>query len=234
MTRLLATIRNDVIVQAKNRLYAIGIFAAVLVGIPLAIVTNPDQLVWALPSILLLLTGGTTFLYVAGMILFEKDEGTLNAQIVSPLRPSEYLLSKLISLTLLATLESLVLIGIVSQFQGYNLLSVLLGIFLIGTMYVLAGIVMIVRYKSITDFLIPAIAVSLVLQAPALYFLNVLDSPLFLIIPTSAPVLLMQSGWAALSNWEWLYILLYSVVVISLMAAWAYRAFDRHIVLKAG
>lgn len=234
MKRLLATIRNDITVQAKNRLYAIGIFASVLVGIPLSVVTNANNLERALPATLLLVTGGTTLLYVAGMILFEKDEGTINAQIVTPLRTSEYLLSKIISLTLLATVESLVLIGITSRFQGYNLIPVIIGVLLVGMMYVLTGIVMIVRYKSITDFLIPAIVVSVVMQAPALFILNVIPSQVFMLIPTTAPVTLMQSGWNALTSFEWIYALAYSLIVIAALAIWARSAFQRHIVLKAG
>lgn len=233
MNRMLATLRTDITVQIRNRLYLIGPFVAVIVGVMMLAVVSAPDFYRGIPVILLLVTGGTTQLYVAGLILFEKDEGTLYALIASPLRTWEYMLSKVLTLTLLATLESLVLVGLVTRFQEFNLIILLIGILLIGVMYTLIGIVMIVRYRSITDFLIPALFVSLVLQLPLLHFLNLIESPLWLLIPTSAPTMLMQGAWRDLSSGEWLYAVGYSLATIALLAGWSYRAFYRQIVLRA-
>ena len=106
MTRLLSAMKIDVRVQIRTKLYAIGIGAGILVAVALSQLAGPDQLFSVVPTLMLLVVGGSTLLYVAGLILFEKDEGTLKAIIVSPLRTSEYLWSKIITLTALATLEA--------------------------------------------------------------------------------------------------------------------------------
>ena len=241
MTRFLSAVKTDVVVQFRNKLYAIGIGVAVLVAVMVAWLAGADQLPSVVPPLMLLVIGGTTLLYVAGMILFERDEGTLHAIIVSPLRASEYLWSKIITLTALATLESITMVGggmlIMSRFEAVpipNIPVLLLGIVAIGVMYTLIGIVLIVRYDKITDFLIPMAGLASVLQIPFLHFWGVVEHPVFLIVPTSAPTMLMQGAFAPLSGWQWGYAAGYTVVWIIGLTIWAYRAFHRHIIMKLG
>ena len=239
MTRLLSAMKTDVTVQLRNKLYAIGIGVAVLVAVMFAWLAGADQLPSVVPALMLLVIGGTTLLYVAGMIVFERDEGTLHAVIVSPLRTSEYLWSKIITLTALATLESITMIGgamlIMSRSEAVRLPNVpvlLLGILAIGVMYTLIGIVLIVRYDKIADFLIPMTAVFSVLEIPFVHFWGVIEHPAFLIIPTSAPTMLMQGAFISLAAWEWLYAIGYTAAWIVGLTIWAYRAFNTHIIMK--
>ncbi len=140
MNRLLSAMKTDVTVQLRNNLYSIGIGVGILVAVALSQLARPDQLFLAVPTLMLLVIGGTTLLYVAGMILFEKDEGTLNMVIVSPLRTWEYLASKIITLTALATLESAIMVGGAMLIMSWsaeisvpNLPILLIGIIAIGS-----------------------------------------------------------------------------------------------------
>ncbi|MFB6373411.1 MAG: hypothetical protein ABEN55_09925, partial [Bradymonadaceae bacterium] len=74
---------NDVIIQARNHLYTIGIGVGVVMAVALARLAGSDQMGIAAPVALLLVVGGSTLLYVAGMITFERDEGTLDATVVT-------------------------------------------------------------------------------------------------------------------------------------------------------
>ncbi|WP_342306171.1 ABC transporter permease [Methanolobus sp. ZRKC5] len=239
MNRLFSAVRTDVTVQLRNNLYTIGIIAGILVAVAISQVAGPDQLQSIVPALMLMVAGGSTLLYVAGMIIFEKDEGTLNAIIVSPLRTSEYLLSKVITLTALATLESFVMIGgtmLIMSFQDSvsfpNIPLLLIGIIAIGVIYTLIGIILIVRFDRITDFLIPMSVVAVLLQLPFLYFLGWIVHPLFLIIPTSAPAMLMLGAYVQLTSWQWTYATVYTGIQIAVLSVWASRAFKTHIILK--
>jgi len=241
MTRLQTAIRTDVTVQVRNNLYAIGVGVALLVAVLLAWLAGPDQLFSIVPALMLVVIGGTTMIYVGAMILFEKEQGTLNANIVSPMRASEYLWSKIITLTALATLESVVMIGgamLIMSFSDAmtlpNIPILLIGILAIGVMYTLVGIVLIVRFDKITDFLIPMAGVAVVLQLPFLYFLGWVKHPLLLLIPTSAPTVLMQGAYTQLAAWEWLYAIGYTAALILGLTRWAQRAFHTHIIMKVG
>lgn len=241
MNRLVSTMKNDFTVQVRNNLYQIGIGVGVLVAIALSQLARPVHLPLAVPTLMVLVVGGSTLLYVSGMIIFERDEGTINAVIVSPLRISEYLWSKIVTLTLLATVESIVMVGGAMVIMGRtavvplpNIPLLLLGIFAIGVIYTLIGIVLIVRYDKITDFLMPMAGIAVILQLPFLYFLGIVELPVLLLIPTSAPAVLMQGAFQSLATWEWLYGTFYTALLIAVLAVWAHRAFKKHVVMKVG
>ncbi len=241
MSRLITAMRTDVKVQVRTNLYTIGIGAGAIVAVALAWLATPEQLPSFVPALMLIVVGGSTLLYVGAMILFEKDQGTLNANIVSPLRTSEYLWSKIITLTTLATLEAIVMIGGALLIMSFSeavtpprIPFLLAGIIGIGVLYTLIGIVLIVRFDTITDYLIPMAGVAVVLQLPFLYFLGWVRHPLLLIIPTSAPTVLMQGAYAPLAPWEWLYAIGYTAALILGLALWAPRAFHRHVIMKVG
>jgi fluoroquinolone transport system permease protein len=233
--------KTDVTLQVRTKLYHIGLGVGVLVAAALAWLVDPAQLFSYVPALMMLVVGGSTMLYVAAMILFEKEQGTLNATIVSPLRPSEYLWSKIITLTLLATLESVVMVGgamLIMSFSSDlvlpNVPLLLAGIVLIGIIYTLVGIVLIVRYDKITEFLIPMSAVAVILQIPFVYFLGWVKLPFLLAIPTSAPTVLMQAAYGPLAGWEWVYGVGYTAVLVTGLTIWAHRAFTRHVIMKVG
>jgi fluoroquinolone transport system permease protein len=98
--------------------------------------------------------------------------------------------------------------------------------------YTLIGIILIVRFDRITDFLIPMSMIAVLLQLPFLYFLGWIVHPVFLIIPTSAPAMLMQGAYIPLMTWEWGYAVVYTAIQIGLFSVWAYRAFNTHIIMK--
>ena len=241
MTRLASAIKTDVRIQVRNRLYIIGPVTALAVGFLMAQITTAADLVRVIPVTMILVVGGSTLLYVAGLIIFEKDEGTLNAVIVSPLRTGEYLLSKIVTLTLLATVESAIIIGpllaIIRSREAlppFDLPLMLAGIVIIGVIYTLTGITLIARYDSVTDMIVPLACIGGILQLPFLYFLGLVTSPAFLLLPTSAPTLLIQAAFRPLAAWEWAYALGYSALVTVGLAWAAVYAFRTQIVLKAG
>lgn len=241
MTRLVSAMKMDVTVQVRSNLYAIGIGVGVILAAALIWLADPNHLFSIIPTLMLLVVGGSTMLYVAAMIIFEKDEGTLNAVIVSPLRTSEYLWSKIITLTALATIESVVMFGGAMVFMYWfdelilpNVLLLLIGIMSIGVIYTLIGIILIVRFDKITDFIIPLSAVAMVLQAPALYFLGAITHPIFLVIPTSAPTMIMQGAYMQLTPWQWFYAVGFTTALVVGLTFWSYYAFKKHVIRKVG
>ena len=83
------------------------------------------------------------------------------------------------------------------------------------------------------DFVIPLALIASVLQLPFLYFWGVIDHPLFLIIPTSAPGVLMQGAFRPLAVGEWIYAIAYTAALTVVLAVWAHRAFHAHIVMRS-
>jgi fluoroquinolone transport system permease protein len=241
MKRLLLAMRTDARVQVRNGLYIIGPVFSVIAAAVLGLLYPTVDLAHSVPSAMILLVGGSTLLYVVGLFMFEKDEGTLNAVIVSPLRTHEYLISKVVTLTVLATLESILIVlgaavvifARTREIVLFNPALLVVGIVVLGAIYTLIGILVLVRYERLTDALVPVLAVAIPLQLPAIYFLEWLSHPVWLIVPTSAPAMLMWGGFRSLAVWEWAYSIVYSLVITAVLARWAYSAFRTHVIMKA-
>ena len=114
-----------------------------------------DYAVWW-PVIILENLVINTFYFMAGLVLLEKGEGTMEAQVVTPLRPWEFMAAKVLSLGLLSLLESLLVVVVVSG-VGFNWILLVLGILMLVGIYALYGFFVVSRYDSIGEFILPSV-----------------------------------------------------------------------------
>ncbi|CAJ36392.1 fluoroquinolone export ABC transporter permease subunit [Methanocella arvoryzae] len=174
-----------------------------------------------------------TFFFIGGMVLFEKGEGVLQALIVSPLRVEEYLGSKVLTLTALAFIENMAIVLAIFG-TGYNVLLLAAGTILAAVIYVLLGFVMVSRFKSISEYLMPAAFVIVALMLPLVDYLQIFETPLVYLHPMQAPLLVMKAAFVPVESWQLAYGVLYSLIVIAVAFVLSKRAFDRHIINRKG
>lgn len=238
MNRLLTAAKTDIIVQFRNGLYHVGLGVGAITAIIISQLIGIDAMSLAMAGIMILVVGASTVLYVAAMILFEQDEGTIYATLISPLTPGQYLAAKIISLSLLASLEALTMFyGAIAimYFQGIeiilpNFIILSLSLLSICIIFVLMGVILVVRYKSITDFIMPMAGLMLILSLPIIYFIGLSDNWLWLAFPISAPTMLMLGAFDGLQNWQYIYGIGYGLTSIISLAIWAHKSFVKHIV----
>ncbi|MEM8883195.1 MAG: hypothetical protein AAGD14_03915 [Planctomycetota bacterium] len=198
MSRMRAAIRQDVRLQARAKLYAIGIAVALLMGLAGRFFFASDQAAVVLPLFYLLGLGGTTFMFGASMLLLEKSDGTLAALRVSPLTAQEYLRSKAVTLTGFALFESAIVFAFVYREGAVQPTWLLAGLVALGLSYTYIGIGMACAYDSVTAFLFPsATLVSVVMQLPFLGPLGIGEPWAWRIVPTAGPLDLMRAGFGA-------------------------------------
>ena len=101
-----------------------------------------------MPAILAVNLQITTFFFMAGLMLLERDEGTLTALAVSPLTPGAYLATRTVTLTALAAVETIMLVLIAFD-AGGSWLLVLSGTSALGVIYTGFGAAVATRYASI-------------------------------------------------------------------------------------
>lgn len=235
MNRLLSTVRLDVTVQARSKLYAIGIGIAVVFGLVIRALIGREFLDLALPAVVLFGMGGTTYVFVAGMVILEKAEHTIDAQLVTPLRVSEYLSSKLLTLTLFALLECVIIVAIAWGPSEIRIVPLLAGILFMGSFFTLCGLTRVARHGSVTGFLMPgAFLWGLIMPLPLLDHFGLWPSPIWYLWPTQAHLLLLKAGFAPVAAWKLAYAVLYSAASVALAYRWARRAFDRYVVRTVG
>jgi fluoroquinolone transport system permease protein len=198
MTAVLNALRWDVIVQARNGFYwasafLIIVISALLLSVPET--ARANAALWV-PAILLINLQITTFFFVAGLMLLERDEGMLNALAVSPLSPSGYLAMRTVSLTGLAAVETIALVWIGFGTRG-SWSPILLGIAALGVIYTGFGAAVATRYDSVNALLLPASAFVALLLLPLLPHFDLAPRLPFFVHPLEPPMTLIRAGYGA-------------------------------------
>jgi fluoroquinolone transport system permease protein len=188
-------LRFDVIVQARNGFYWASGFvvlaiSALLAASPAAVLSNPGLWVPALVTFNLQIT---TFFFVAGLLLLERDEGTLIALGATPLSARTYLLARSTTLTALAALETLVIIWFGFGFPASWALFA--GIAAMGITYTGFGVAVAARYESVNSLLLPASVIVTVLMLPMLGHFELAPRLMMVWHPLEPAVTLLRAAY---------------------------------------
>lgn len=223
MSRFLATASLDMRLQWRNGFYLAAAVAAMpvaLIGFRLA----AADIGWLMPAIIVMHLVAGSFYFTAALALLEQDEGTRAAQVVSPLRPAEYLGAKVATLGALALAEHLLIVAGLAGFR-FNPLWLALGVGLASALFVLVGFAVAARYDSLNALLLPSILVAGALALPAAASAMGWRSWLLLLHPMQPAVVLLRAAFGAAGPWELVYALLYGSVALVGAAMLALRAY---------
>ena len=231
MSRLAHTLALDVRLQWRNRLYYVGAGVALLMVYLLRAFFTHEQMAVALPAFLFFAVGGTVWFYLGGMVLLEKGEGTLDPLTVTPLRASEYLGSKFITLTALCCFES-ALVVVLAYGLDFHLPLALAGCVGMSLVMVGLGFAMAARCAGITEFLMPSMLAMIVLETPALHYFDLWAVPLWYAVPTMPPLLLLEAAFRPVPQGELVYGLLATPLMVAGGFAVAGAAYRRYIVAQ--
>lgn len=232
MTRLLSSIRQDFRLQKRYGIYYAAAFVTLVWLLLLRQVPN-TALDIAVPFIIFTDLGVVGFYFIAGMLLFEKGEGTLSALVVTPLRFWEYLCARLATLTFLALAISFAVVA-VSYGAGFNVFMLGLGVVLTSLITLLVGFISVVPYRSISSYLLPSQFYLMALYFPLVDYFGYWQSPVFYLLPTQGSLLLLKSAFLPVETWQIVYSVLYQCLWVVFLSLLARRAFERHIVAGEG
>ncbi len=229
MSRLSNTLRLDSQLQARHKVYVIIAVAVFGLALALRALLTPDQLHFFMPVLVMYGVSMTTVFLAGVLLLIERNEGTLNVVMVSPLRPGEYLASKVVTLTALALVESAIM-AVVAYGLGFSFGWLVLAVVMRASMGVAIGVVVGVRYSSITRFLPPAIVASLAFDVPNIWYLELWPSPLFYLWPSMPSLLLAKAAFIPVDPLQLVYAFGYGTLAVGAALMWASRAIDRFVV----
>jgi fluoroquinolone transport system permease protein len=232
MSRLGATVRSDVRLQMRNGFYWAAGFLAFFSVVVLNLL-SAETLAWIVPPFVFSNLLMNTFYFIGGLVLLEKAEGTLEAQVVTPLRTSEYLVSKIVTLTALAILENLAIVGLTLGLD-VRLTPLAAGMLLAGPIYALFGFATVARYDSINEYLFPSFIFVVLLSPPLLTYFGVWGGLWTVLHPLQPAMVLMEGAVRSLTAGEWLYGVLGSIAWIVPAFLWSRATFHRFVVVKEG
>ena len=228
MNPLWSMIRWDMRLQARYGFYAVYAVLTVIFILGLRTI-GPALRTEA--AVLLIVTDPTVlgFYFIAAMVLFEKEEGVLDALVTSPLGDSGYLISKVVTLSLLAVVAS-TLVAVFGHGDTPGLAVLILGVALAAALFVLIGFVAVARFDSLNEYFISAVGWGTILFLPLFGYVGIIETPLFYALPAQPVLLLVEGGFRPLATWELIYAFGYLLIgnVVAFVAA--RRSFRRDIV----
>jgi fluoroquinolone transport system permease protein len=240
MHRLLATVRTDMRLQFRNGFYYVTLFVVGVWALLLAQLPAVDlDVTWLLPAMLLGNLVITTFYFVGGLVLLEKGEGTLEAQVVTPLRVGEYLAAKVSTLAGLALVENVALVALLVWVlpvlrEGGRLapLPLVAGLLLGAALFTLAGFLAVARYRSVNEYLFPSMLYMGLLMLPLFPYFGLGHGDWFYWHPLQAPLVLLRAAFEPVALGQLAYGLLYGALWLALLAVASRRIFVRFVIEK--
>jgi fluoroquinolone transport system permease protein len=168
----------------------------------------------------------TTFFFAAGLVLLERDEGSLVALAVSPLSAGTHLATRIISLTALATIETVavVLVGF-GPTGSWSL--ILIGTAALGLVYTCFGVAIATRYGSLNALLLPAAVFVSLLLLPLLPHFGLAPRRFFLVHPIEPPLSIIRAGYGVGGYREIVFGIVGSVAWSTAAFAWGQHRLDR-------
>ena len=177
--------------------------------------------------------------FVGALVLFEKSENVLQALVITPMKTNDYLLSKIISLTILSIISASVFMTLMVIFNKseINVFYLIIGIILTSVMLILLGFILVSRVQNINGYMLGMLIGFLGLTFPPLLDLfGLFENPIFYIWPTQASFILLEGVFnsASLEIWEITYGIVYQLLWIGIFYYFAKKAFYKYIVMKGG
>jgi fluoroquinolone transport system permease protein len=119
--------------------------------------------------------------FMGAIVLFEKSERVLNSIAISPVKPVEYVLSKLLSIGIISTL-----VGLVIGFSGgvvYNVFNFTMGVFLCSCLFSAVGLIVACKVTTLNQFVIATLPAEILITVPAAAWLFGIKNSLLLLHP---------------------------------------------------
>lgn len=195
----------------------------------------PDSLLGAAMPYLLMADLEFIMFFIAGAVFFEKGERTLFALLTTPLRFAHYLTSKLVTMSTLA-LVTCVVVVLLHFGVGVEPFAFLAAVVSMALLMVLAGFITAPLFPSISEWLVPSTVLLTLMNAPVLDYSGLVPHPLFYLVPTEAPLLLLGAAFqqVSLTGWQIAYAIGYPILWIAGLCLVARRVFDRYVVTREG
>ncbi|GAA2351392.1 multidrug ABC transporter permease [Saccharopolyspora halophila] len=234
MSRLPVALRMEMLLQRRYKFLHAAAFSALL-WIAVLLPVPPETRAILEPYIVFGDLGIVGFFFIAAAVFFEKDERTLGALANSPLRFREYLVAKLITLSGLSVLLS-VLVATATRGLDYHLPLLVLGSALGALPMLVAGFCSALPFASAGDWFLLGMVPLTVLMAPVFHYAGVFEWPVFYLLPTQGPLQLIGAsfGQNGISGPQLAYAVAYPLLFSAACLPLARRMFVRHALSGAG
>jgi fluoroquinolone transport system permease protein len=228
--RLLHAILADIRFQIKQGFYLVYVIITAMYLIIMSFLPD-DILAVALPLVVFSDPSVLGLFFIGGIILMEKGQGVLMVLVVSPLRSWEYILSKVISLAIVAVLAAFA-ISYYSHYPTVNWWLLFLATILTSGIFTLLGIMINAGCNTVNQYMLKTIPYMLLFILPCFALLGFPYSGFFTIFPSVAALKLMLGAYHGILWSETLVLGIYLLGINFLLLKLAIGVFEKRIVYQ--
>ncbi len=197
LIRIRKALFSDMLFQFKQGFYFIYLLIAfiyllILGQLPLKFADI------ALPIIIFSDPSVLGLFFIGGILMLEKDQGIIQTLSVTPLKTNEYLISKLISLSIISVLAVL-LITALSDVGRANYLFLIVGVILTSVFFTLIGIMITTKSRHLNAFFVKMIPWMIILILPCLLLVFFPNEWILSVYPSIASLKLVYGAYHDIS-----------------------------------
>lgn len=232
MKRILNGIKFDILSHYRNGIYLIYAMISILYIIAIRMVPNATKdvvstiILFSDPSLL-------GFFFIGALILLEKTQKTMENIFVTPLRISEFIISKTIAFSIVTLFFSLVIVFFSYGFD-FNLVFLFFGVLLSSVLFTLLGFGVAVKVKTLNGYLWIAPLFVAAAFFPVLENVGLYKTNFFYLIPGKASLILIEAAFKRVELWQLTYALITLVLSIVLVYQWSHHVFKNYIIMGMG
>lgn len=201
MRAFLNLLRLDLMLIHRNKVVAISVAVTVIYTLLFRALSGVEQLEKFLVLIMMNDPALLGVLFVGVMVLFEKDERTLQALSVTPIRWSHYLWSKTLALTVIGLLccYVMVLAGYGWDFHWGHFTAATV---LTTVIFSLIGFIVVAGEARFNTYMMKAVVVIVLLTLPFLGYFEIVPNIWFVTLPTYYALLLYNLAFGVAQDWS--------------------------------
>lgn len=201
MKQLMHLLKFDFMLLNKNKIITVSVLVTmiyVFVFKGLSQIGNPEKflvlVIFNDPALL-------GFLFVGVMVLFEKNENTLEALAVTPITTVNYILSKTIALTIISLLCCFAMV-LAAYGTDFNTFQFAMATLLTTFIFSMLGFIAVAGQSNFNTYIMRALAIILLMSVPFLGYFDVMSSYWFFAFPTQPAIMLYNLAFEKTMNWQ--------------------------------
>jgi len=213
---MIKLLKTDISLQWRQGFWLVYFVVAALYILVLLNLPGESRMMVSL-ILILMDTSVLGSIFIGALVLLEKQQSVIHSLFVTPLEPAGYVWSKTLSLSLIATVMSILVYLPVWEFSAYTLL-LLLTVIVTAITFALLGLGLVAGVETINQYFGVQMGVSMLFILPVIPYLLLHQHPAFLFLPYIASLDLMLGVLQPRPAWR-------MIVDLLCMGAWGWLAF---------
>lgn len=229
--RFMAAFGWEMRLQWRYYFWLVAVIVTLVWSTLLASLTPGARTLW-IPVIVFGDISNIGLLFIAGSLILERQQGTLDAVAVMPIATGTWLLAKLLSLTLLSTTCGVVLTLL--NLESINWLRVIPAIAVTAAFFTSAGFILVCPFRNILNYFLVMALATTVLSLPLLSYFDIAESAMLWLLPSYPLVLLLELAFGDGTRPQFLLALFISLAWIAVSHWLGIQCFHRFVAARAG